>query len=92
MKFWGTSKQSAYIGWFLTLIGGAGISAGGVLILVTRIITERFRALNPNLTINPEAYANVQLMGAVLIFIGLFGCIFGIVAIHNSQKTVMAQP
>ena len=84
--FWGTSKQSAYTGWFITVFGGAGIGAGVAILYVTRLLTEI--AGKNNISFDPILFADVQLFGTVLIFIGLFGCIFGILAIHNSMKTV----
>jgi len=86
--FWGTSKSQAYAGWLVTLAGGFGMGAGLAIIFVTRTFVEVIPTLNPNLQINPEAYANLQLLGAVLIFLGLLGCILGIVAIHHSQKSM----
>lgn len=90
--FWGTSKESAYIGWFVTLAGGVGIGAGGAIIVVTRAFAEMIPALSPNLRVNPEVYANFQLMGTGLVLFGFLLCLLGIFSIRHSQKTAFTQP
>ena len=82
MKFWGTSKQSAYVGWFVTFIGGFALGIGVVLLLTMRMLVEIRETVG-----DPILYADLQLLSAVLVFLGLLGCIFGIVAIHHSQKS-----
>lgn len=92
MKFWGFSEQSAYVGWFVTLSGGVGIGVGCAMVFFARVFAQIIPTLNPNLMIDPEGYANLQLLGSIFIFMGLLGCIFGIMAIHHSQKTVTEKP
>ena len=90
--FWGTSKSSAHAGWLVTLAGGFGMGAGLAIIFVTRIFVEVIPTLNPNIQINPEAYANLQLMGMGIFFLGLLVCLFGFFVIHRSLKTETGKP
>ena len=90
--FWGTSKDSAYAGWLVTLAGGFCIGAGLAIIFITRAFAEVIPTLDPSFGINPEAYANLQLMGMALFFLGLLGCLFGIFVIHRSLKTETGKP
>jgi ribosomal protein L40E len=87
-----SSKQLAYQGWFSALAGGFFIGAGIALIVTVRWTLEGITAINPTVRIIPESYANVHLLGAISIIIGLFFSIWGIVEINRSQRTTIVQP
>jgi hypothetical protein len=78
--FWGNSRQAAYSGWFLALICGSSVGSGVSLFLFTRMLMGRIA------TIDPNVYADVQLGGVFLIFIGLVSGVLGIFATYNSTK------
>ena len=87
-RLWGTPKQQAYNGWLFALIGGGCIGFGAAVILIPRVIMEGIMAINPTVVIVPESYANVQLLGAFIIMIGLLSCILGVYMISRSQRTL----
>jgi ribosomal protein L40E len=87
-----TSKQLAYHGWFSALAGGFFIGTGITLIVTVRWTLEGITAKNPSVQIIPEAYANVHLLGAISIILGILFSIWGIVEINRSQRTAIVQP
>lgn len=87
-----TPKQSAYSGWLSALFGGFFIGVGIAGIVAVRAILEDITATNPTVRIIPESYANIHLLGAISIIIGLLFSIWGIVEINRSQRTTIVQP
>jgi len=87
-RWFGTPKQAAYSGWFSALLGGAMIGAGIAVILIVRVFASLIPTYNPNLGINPESYAALHIIGAVLIFLGFLFGLMGIFEIRYSQKTI----
>ncbi len=84
--FWGNIRQAAYSGWFLALICGASVGSGVSLFFFTRYLVGRIA------TIDPNVYADAQLLGALLIFIGLASGVLGIFATYNSAKMATGRP
>ena len=76
-----------YGGWFSGLLGGILIGAGISLLWVSRTLVEITERVG-----DPLAYADVQLWGVIVIFLGIvFGAI-GIYAIYSSPKTLSPKP
>jgi len=84
--FWGNVRQAAYAGWFLALLCGSSIGSGASLFFFTRMLLQRAPTIDPNI------YADVQLLGAFLIFIGLISGVLGIFATFNSAKMATGRP
>lgn len=84
--FWGNNRQAAYAGWLLALLCGCSLGSGASLFFFTRMLLQR----TP--TIDPSIYADVQLLGAFLIFIGLTSGVLGIFATLNSTKMATRKP
>ncbi|MCW4052228.1 MAG: zinc ribbon domain-containing protein [Candidatus Bathyarchaeota archaeon] len=84
--FWGNIRQSAFAGWFLALLCGSGVGAGVSLLFFSRALLSRIPSVDPNV------YADVQLLSAFLIFIGLASGILGILATYNSTKMATGKP
>ena len=84
--FWGNIRQAAYAGWILALICGSSLGSGASLFFFTRMLLTRAPTIDPNI------YADVQLLGAFLIFIGLASGVLGIFATLNSAKMATGKP
>jgi len=84
--FWGNIRQAAYSGWFLALLCGSSVGSGASLILFIRMLIGRIPSVDPNV------YADVQLLGAFLIFVGLASGVLGIFATYNSAKMATGKP
>ncbi len=84
--FWGNIRQAAFSGWFLALICGSSVGSGVSLFFFTRMLMGRIP------TIDPNVYADVQLLGFFLIFIGLVSGVLGIFATYNSAKMATGKP
>ena len=84
--FWGNIQQSAYAGWFLALLCGSSVGSGASLLFFTRMLLGRIQPIDPNV------YADVQLLSAFLIFIGLASGVLGIFATYNSTKMATGRP
>jgi hypothetical protein len=83
--FWGNIRQAAYSGWLLALICGSSIGSGISLFLFTRMQGQLA-------TIDPNLYADAQLLGVLLVFVGLISGVLGIFATHYSAKTSSGRP
>jgi hypothetical protein len=84
--FWGNVRQAAYSGWLLALLCGSSIGSGVSFFLFTRTLIGR----TP--TIDPTIYADVQLLGAFLVFVGLTSGVLGFFATYNSTKMAIDKP
>jgi len=84
--FWGNVRQAAYSGWVLALLCGSSVGSGVSLFFFTRMLLNRVPAVDPNV------YADVQLLGAFLVFIGLASGLLGVFAVNNSVKMATGKP
>jgi hypothetical protein len=84
--FWGNIRQAAYSGWFLALLCGSSVGSGASLILFIRMLIWIIPSIDPNI------YADAQLLGAFLIFIGSASGVLGIFATYNSAKMANGRP